>query len=483
MKKGIAFGSTGWRGRLGDNFTEENVILITHAFIRYLNQQYSSPTKYKVVNGFDGRTRSGEFASLIARVLAQNGIDVLLSTTVVPTPVLSFATLHNACTSGIMVTGGDLPSEYNGIEFKGTYGGPFTPEAAAAIEALLSDPNEKRAGTSSAPHGEITLIDLLPDYLSHIETLVDFPLLRSFAENPKNNANVLVDSMGGTGQTIIEDILVGCGWRAQTLFGTPESRFFDRCPEAAPKNLDALKYNVTVIDAQFGIATDGDGSRCTVVYNDGEWMNAQDTALALAWHLHDQGQGQGSILKSASVTDKVKRLCQSWKTPLIDLGFGSGVEGMLKPGWFFGVPAAGGFCYGKHVPECDGILSGLFAAEMIAKAVKPLREITQEIWNNVGRVYYDSIDLNYGGADPQQVINVLLSSPSMELASVGKYRLEKHEIYAEKAMLKIRWDDCRWLLFEFLPFRAVVRLHCEALSKEDLSWILEIGSKYIRTQS
>jgi len=246
MKNGIVFGSAGWRGRLADDFTEESVARIAHAFVRYLSQQHPS-AKCKVAIGFDGRSSSGEFASLIAKVLAENGIEVLLSSGVVPTPVLSFATMHNGCTSGIMVTGGDLPPEYNGMEFKGAYGGPFTSEATAKIKAFLFDLSKKPAGSSSASHKDITLIDFLPDYHSHLETLIDFSALRSFAENPKNNANVLIDSMGGAGQTIIEDILVSCGWRAQTLFGTPEARFFDRCPESVPMNLDALKYNVKVV--------------------------------------------------------------------------------------------------------------------------------------------------------------------------------------------------------------------------------------------
>ena len=480
MKNGIAFGSAGWRGKLDDDFAEENVARIAHAFVRYLSQQHPS-AKCKVAIGFDGRTSSGEFASLIAKVLAENGIDVLLSSGVVPTPVLSFATMHNGCTSGIMVTGGDLPPEYNGMEFKGAYGGPFTSEATAKIKAFLFDLSKKPAGSSSASHKDITLIDFLPDYHSHLETLIDFSALRSFAENPKNNANVLIDSMGGAGQTIIEDILVSCGWRAQTLFGTPEARFFDRCPESVPMNLDALKYNVKVVDAQFGVATDGDGSRCCIVYNDGVWMNAQDTMLALLWHLHDQKRWRGSFLKSMSTTDRVKRLCNGWKIPLIDLGFGSGVEEMQKAECLLGIMGRGRFCYGRHIPESDGILSGLFVAEMIAKAVKPLHEITEEIWNAVGRVQYDSMDANYDAAAFNQSIEGILNFPRKDLISIGKYHLEKYELERRVCGLKLQWADCRWLLIELLPFKPVIRLHCEGLSKEDVSTILEAGMKCLKT--
>ena len=480
MKNGIAFGSAGCRGGLADDFTEESVARIAHAFVRYLFQQHPS-AKCKVAIGFDSRTSSGEFASLIAKVLAENGIEVLLSFGVVPTPVLSFATMHNGCASGIMVTGGDLPPEYNGMEFKGAYGGPFTSEATAKIKAFLFDPKEKPAGSSSASHKDIMLIDFLPDYHSHLETLIDFSALRSFAENPKNNANVLIDSMGGVGQTIIEDILVSCGWRAQTLFGTPEARFFDRCPESVPMNLNALKYNVKVVDAQFGVATDGDGSRCCILYSDGVWMNAQDTMLVLLWHLHDQKRWRGSFLKSVSMTDRVKRLCNSWKIPLIDLGFGSGVEEMLKTECLLGIMGRGGFCYSRHIPESDGILSSLFVAEMIAKAEKPLHEITEEIWNVVGRVHYDSIDVNYDAAAFNQSIEGILNSPPKDLISVGKYHLEKYEFERRVCGLKLQWADCRWLLIELLPFKPVIRLHCEGLSKKDVSTILEAGMKCFKT--
>ncbi len=481
MKNDIAFGPSGWRGIVGDDCTEENIARIARAFVRYLFQQRLSAEIVKVAIGFDGRTSSGEFASLIAKVLAENGVDVLLSSGVVPTPALSFATLHNGCTSGIMVTGGDLPSEYNGIEFKGAYGGPFTSEATAKVEALHSNIIQEQTGLSGHSPKEIIPADFLPDYLSHLETIIDFSALRSFAENPRNNANVLIDSMGGAGQTIVEDILVGCGWRAQTLFGTPENRFFDRRPESVPMNLGALKYNVAVVDPQFGIATDGDGSRCSVVYNDGEWMNIPDTMLALLWHVHDQRGWRGSILKSAAMTDKVKRLCNTWKIPRVDIGFESGVEEMLKSEWLLGIKGIGGFCYGRHIPECDGILSSLFVAEMIAMSVKPLHEITREISNTVGCVYWDSLGMKYDAFSAHQAIQKILNSPPKDLTSIGKYHLEKYESKGRICGLKFRWGDCRWLLIEFLPFEPVIRFHCEGGSKEDVSTILNAGVRCFKT--
>ena len=77
---------------------------------------------------------------------------------------------------------------------------------------LLLESEEEITDPAGPSHGSTTAFDFLPDYLSHLKTIVDISLLRSFAQDPKNSANVIIDSMGGAGQTIIEDILVGCGW-------------------------------------------------------------------------------------------------------------------------------------------------------------------------------------------------------------------------------------------------------------------------------
>lgn len=481
MKEGIAFGAQGWQGRINEDFTEENIARVSHAFVRYLFQISPSPVTPKAAIGFDGRKNSKECASLVARVLAANGVDTLLSSGVVPTAVLSFATRHNSCTSGIMVTGGDNPSEYNGMEFKGAYGGPFMPAATAKLEAFLSDRSEEPAGSTKASCKEITLADFLPAYKSHLETLVDFSALRSFAQDPKNTANVLIDSMGGTGQTIIEDILVSCGWRAQTLFGTPEDRFFDRRPESVSENIDALKYNVKVVDAQFGVATDGSGNRCGIVYDEGRWMCMQETMLALLWHMHEQKHWQGNILTSAYVTGRIKSLSSRWNIPHLDLGLENGVEEMCKSAFLIGAIGSGGFCFGRHLPECDGILSGLFFAEMIAQSGKPLREIIQHLRDTLGQVYYRSVDIGYGLVEARQLIANAAKSPPKSLISGRFERMEVLEFGGGMKGTQFKLGDCRWLLIEHLPFKSIFRLHCEGESEEDVSAILEWGEKLFKT--
>jgi phosphomannomutase len=192
--------------------------------------------------------------------------------------------------------------------------------------------------------------------------------------------------MGGAGQNILEDLFVDCRWRAQTLFGEPEPNFFDRSPEALSKNLDPLKYNVGVTDTSFGIATDGDAGRCGIVYDNGEWMNTQDTALAMLWHLWEQKGWRGGIVTTESLSDKVHLLAGGWDASVFDApaDFSSISELMLKEQCVFAADDRGGFAFGTQSLDKDGILAGLLFAEMIAMSGKSIREIVQGIRKKVG---------------------------------------------------------------------------------------------------
>ncbi|MDE3057487.1 MAG: hypothetical protein KGJ59_05985 [Bacteroidota bacterium] len=346
MDSTVVFGTGGWLGVIGEDFTDENLLRVADAFVRYLSEKEKSES-HVVAVGYDGRKDSRHCAELFSGTLVSGGIKVLLSDSVVPTPVLTFATKHLHCVAGVMITAGDHPSKYNGVKFKASYGGPLMTEEIRKIGAhLLHETLSNRRNMKN--YGNLPLMNFLPDYLKHLESMVDFSAFRSFAAEPGNRASILIDSMGGAGQTILEDILVRCGWRAQTLFGAPEPTFYDRLPEATEKNLEPLKYNVSVTDAALGLATDGDASRCGIVFDKGEWVSANEAMLMLKWHLYENKKwGNGTL------------------------------------GW----DENGGFRHSKHLAEPDGILTGLFFAEMLAMTGKSLREIGLLFREKTARIY------------------------------------------------------------------------------------------------
>ncbi len=475
MTQKLKFGNDGWRALTGELFNEENLYRVAVAFIRYLESEHliSRP----VAVGFDGRANSKHYAELFSEVLSAHGISVILSEHIIPTPVLSFTVKHHGCGAGIMITASHNPSSYNGVKFKAAYGGPFISEDTRKIAAFVQDVPLKNRSSE-----RITRRDLLPDYITQLQSVIDFEVLRAFAADPKNDPSVIIDSMGGAGQTIIEDILNGLGWRAQTIFGTPEPNFYGRRPEPIEKNLEPLFYNVSVTDAVLGIATDGDADRCAVCFEDGKWISVQQTILLLLWHLHQYKGLRGAVIKSVPVTDKVRVLAQKWALPYYDVNvsFQNITDIMLKTDYLIGVEESAGFGVKGHLPERDGILSGLLFCEMIAKSGRSLAELWNEISAVVGELHYRRLDIPAASFDRVEILHHFDHfKPSKNLEEFFVEKVWK--LYDKETIngVKFLFGDSRWLLVRASMTEPIIRIYAEGRTEHEVDRLLNEGKELL----
>ena len=92
MATSIKFGTDGWRGVIGEDFTFQNVRICAQSVADYLLARGSSWNS--LIVGYDTRFASEDFAAAVAEVAAANGIRVYLSPKAVPTPVVSFGILE-----------------------------------------------------------------------------------------------------------------------------------------------------------------------------------------------------------------------------------------------------------------------------------------------------------------------------------------------------------------------------------------------------
>ena len=469
----ISFGTDGWYGVAGEEVSDENIARVVYAFLDHLRSALPAVHQIKVAVAFDGRKDSRRFAELSARVLSAHGLDVLFSNTVVPTPVLSFITKEFGCAGGIMITGGRYPAKYNGIKLRNEAGGALSHLELEKVEAAIAASGPTRTLPDLVPT-RIETLDPLPRYVAHLKSMIDLPAIEAFARDPKNTASVLIDSMGGAGQTIIEDILAGCGWRAQTLFGEAQPGFFDRSPEAVSSNLAPLKYNVSVTDSQCGIATDGDGSSVGLVSNRGDWISDQESMLALLIHLHDHRGQSGAIVKGFAVSDKVNTLARLWNLPLKQVGFE--LMSMSEPASKEGILLAGGeggrFVFPGHIPGPDAILSGLMIIEMIAKAGKPLQSIIQSISQRVGVSYCDQIEIPYAGLDPLSIMEGLSKKTGVLISGREVKQCVTIKSRGELQGVKLIFGDSQWIAARLSDVVPTFRLTAEGCTQEELDLFL-----------
>ncbi|MDZ7797093.1 MAG: hypothetical protein U5N56_08625 [Candidatus Marinimicrobia bacterium] len=132
----IRFGTDGWRAKNGPGINRSRVCNVAAALAEYCKRNYRQPS---CVVGYDGRRDSAEFAAVFSAVLQGSGVYTVLSDAVIPTPCISFYTKKHGFSAGVMITASHNPPEYNGIKFKGPYGGPYMNDMTREVEQLLGE--------------------------------------------------------------------------------------------------------------------------------------------------------------------------------------------------------------------------------------------------------------------------------------------------------------------------------------------------------
>lgn len=298
----IFFGTDGWRALLDSQINEESVAVVAQAFSDFINAGNVGDCR-RVALSYDTRRNSRLFAGIFAEVLSGNGIEALLSDKVTPTPVLSFTTMHEKCAAGVMITASHNPPVYNGIKFKSSLGGPFSLEQTREVEKYLG----ASAVVRSTEH--VSQVDMMPAYIGQIERLIDFDSIR------RSGISVLVDSMGGAGLELTQSLLRKHGCKADTIFGEASETFHGRLAEPIEKNLGPLMETLRKGGYSLGVATDGDADRLGVCLDTGEWLSAQKTILLIVDYLKRVRKAPGGIVKTSSVSDRIRVDFESESTP------------------------------------------------------------------------------------------------------------------------------------------------------------------------
>ena len=201
----------------------------------------------------DGRLSGPELLGALIEGLRATGCDVI-DVGAVPTPVLYFATHHLNTGSGVMLTGSHNPKDYNG--FKIVIGGETLAEQAIAdLYARIV------AGRFTEGRGKLARLDIADAYVERItgDVQVARPL------------KLVVDAGNGIAGELGPRVLSEIGCEVVPLYCEIDGDFPNHHPDPGdPANLRDLILAVARLDADLGIAFDGDGDRLGVVTRSGE---------------------------------------------------------------------------------------------------------------------------------------------------------------------------------------------------------------------
>jgi len=476
----IKFGTDGWRGVIAREFTFDNVARVGQATAGFLlspnrkelaiyrdwGAEYR-PAANGVVVGYDTRFLSCEFARHFARVLCDNGIPVAVSETPVPTPALSYAVVDRRAAAGIMFTASHNPPIYNGIKYKAEYGGSAPGEVTAAVEKRLP----QGAPQPATPEGAIEQVDLKLPFLNKVRSLVDPERLTA------SPVQVVVDSMYGSAQGYVAELLSEHGVPFVQIRGTRDVLFGGKKPEPLEENLIPLRAVIASVRRQgkplIGVVTDGDGDRISAMDETGRFIDAHRTFALILRYLVEERGWRGAVVKSFALTDMAKALCREYNLELIEvpIGFKYACEQILKRDVLIAAEESGSIAVRGHIPDSDGILTSVLLAEIVASSNQPVSKLVDKMLSDLGPHFCASREIKLD--KPWDVIMHLAKNQPDRF--VGQ-PVKKVEILGG---VKLRLKD-GWILFTAVENQPVLRLHAEMDRSDKVSNLILEAERFVR---
>ena len=459
----IRFGTDGWRAVIGDEFTFENVRACAQATA--LQVQETGLADRGMVVGYDTRFASEEFAAAAAEVLAANGIPVYLCDRPAPTPVIGYAILQRKAAGSVVITASHNPSQYSGFKVRTEYAGAAPPEVLTRIEALLT-----RSGRAprlplaeAKAKGLVETFDPQPEYLAHVSELVELGNLRAAG------LRVVVDSMHGAGAGYLRRLLAGGKTRIWEVRSARNPAFPGmHNPEPIPRNLSPLRRAVRRHRAQVGLATDGDADRLGVLDGEGRFVNQLQTFALLTYYLLEVRGLRGPIIKSLTTTGMVPRLGELYGVPVHETAVGFKHLGpkMRETDAIIAGEESGGYAFRGHLPERDGILSGLYFLDLMARRGKDAADLVAELFDKVGPHYYDRVDIEMSPQERTRMESRLEGLRPKSIAGMKVTAIDRMD------GLRFRLSDGAWALIRLSGTEPLMRIYTEVPREELVAKVL-----------
>jgi len=352
------------RGIVDESLTAEAVKLIGQA----IGTENIRRGKETIVVARDGRLSGPSLLQALVEGLLASGCDVV-NIGAVPTGVLYFATHHLGTGSGVMLTGSHNPPDYNGLKIMldgETLAGKLIMDLYTAIIAGELDQGE----------GMEQEMDIVDDYVDHIASDIQL----------ENELKVVVDCGNGIGGEVGPMVLEEIGCEVIPLHCEIDGNFPNHHPDpSVPENLEDLIMSVKAVDADLGIAFDGDADRLGVVTKSGEMIYPDRLLMLFAKDVLTRQPGASIIFDVKCTGHLPKEIVKSGGLPIIWKTGHSFMKAKIKEtnAALAGEMSGHFFFNERWFGFDDGIYAAARLLEIIDQEDRPAQEIFDELPNSV----------------------------------------------------------------------------------------------------
>lgn len=493
----IEFGTSGWRGEIGTDFTFNNVRVVTSAIVGMFKNgdrsvmeamgvsDYEEIKRRGVIVGHDNRYLGHDFAMEVIGLLQREGIRTWYAGEAA-TPEFSAGIEMMQAACSINLTPSHNPANYAGFKFNPSDGGPAGSEVTARIEEIANGMMGRSPVLFPGRPDDVEYIDLTQLYIRYLDErrTIDIRRIRDFID--KEDCVICIDNVHGATRGRIQRI-IGESGKIEYLRTDDNYLFGGVAPEPSEKNMEGAERILRESRAAFrlGAIMDPDGDR--IRFSDGSMQIPMNYFGAMALHFLRVHKGfSGVAAKSVGTSNFVNAIAAKLGIPIREtkVGFKNFRPFLLRTAKERAVVAfeeSDGLSGYNHTLEKDALFGLLLAIEMMAITGKNLSAYLKELMDEYGRYYPDrsgiEVDRSLVGEPLARKLGGIKEGykAGMKVVVGGSERTVKDVITVDGT--KIVFDDGSWLMIRPSGTEPKVRFYIEARTEEGKRAVFEAAEK------
>jgi len=479
----IVFGTDGWRAKVADEYNFVNVRRCARAVAEYV-VDHGDQAK-GIVFAYDRRFASENFARAAAEVVLAYDIPIVFGERALPTQMASFEVVQRKAAAGIVITASHNPYTDNGFKIKSPTGAAAGPEMLVDIEARIAaaagKPIPTRPYADAEAAGRVELYDPFESYRRFIGTNLDLDRLRAA------DLDLLVDPLYGSGSGWIPRLLAGGKIRVREIHSERNPYFGGVNPEPIPPNVDEALRTIANGRFDLGLLLDGDADRSGAADERGNFVTTLQIFALLMYYLAEHRGLRQPVVKTVNETSMAERLGERYGVEVHEVPVGFKYVGpeMIRTGAMMGGEESGGYGFGMHLPERDGIFTDLMLLDLFLREKDagrwPVSNAIAHLHEIAGPSCYRRLDVHFDRAVyPALKDRLLVELPQRAPKDLAGHPVVRTQTLSTNDGFKFFGDDGSWLLVRFSGTEPLVRVYTEAASYAAVDANLLAGEAIVR---
>lgn len=467
----IKFGTGGWRALIGEEFTRENVQLLSQAMANIIKDQNCQNKGFVV--GYDRRFLSDKAARWIAEVLAGNGVKVFFVNEIAPTPLIMFTVNRVEAEYGAAVTASHNPADYNGIKIFTEGGRDATEDTTKVIEdyiaRVIKEDIQSIEFGQGVDNGRIQIVDPFNTYIDTVLGMLDIEAIK------KRRLKILLDPMYGVSRTCLQAVLVTARCELDIINDRHDTLFGGRLPSPNTQTLQRLRDMVVEKGYDIGIGTDGDADRLGIIDKNGDFIHPNNILALLYYYLLKYKGWKGGAVRNLATTHLLDKIARDFGEECYEVPVGfKHISSMMEArNALIGGESSGGLTIRGHIKGKDGIFAAGLLVEMLSVTGKSLSDLLKEIHEKYGYFHMVENDFRFSQDKKAELMKTLFTD---KLLPDFGYEADRVS-YSDG--VKVYFKDGGWIIVRFSGTESLLRVFAEMDSEEKASIICEKMKEFL----